>query len=60
MKKDLQDLKDKGEISEEEYKCLKGFHRHVNFIRDAPSMDDKQKLGEAYHNCEFPIYRRTF
>ena len=53
-KADLKKLRENKEITEDEYKALRGFHKHVDFIRDTPSKTDKNKLAEAYRECEFP------
>ena len=51
-KDELEHLKQNKDITEEEYKALKGFHRHVEFIWDSPSKKDKENLAKAYRYCE--------
>ena len=41
------------DITEDEYKALKGFHKHIDFICDSPSDKDKKKLADAYRTCEY-------
>ena len=48
----LKNLLDTNEVTEDQYRALKGFHKHVGFVCDSPSDKDKLILAEAYSDCE--------
>ena len=50
--KNLEYQKEINDITEDEYKALKEFHKHLHFVHDKPSKADKSNLVQAYHDSE--------